>query len=820
MDLSDCGSAFPVAVRGVGGVGTLANVVSLVGSTSSTSTSRSGTDAYYCAILSSGGVDCWGSGYSGQLGDGVFRNSDFGTFSCTEKGLSSTCGSALPVPVSGVGGIGQLSGVVSITMHQQGMCALLTSGGVDCWGAWSHGELGNGARQSALPHGSATPTQVVGVDGTSTLTGVSSLLGINAAPWFAPTTCAVLASGGVDCWGANDRGQLGGGVDGDSALPVAVVDTAYDGGYLTGVSSLADSQGGICARLTSGGVDCWGDNSYGQLGLPVNTQSWLPAVGSNLSGVTAIDAGGFNTCALVSGGTVKCWGYNYYGELGNGTTSTSPPYGSTVPVSVTGLTGATAISTGNSHTCALLSGGTVKCWGYNYHGELGNGTTSTSPPYGSTVPVSVTGLTGATAIAAGSAHTCALITGGTVKCWGGNGYGELGDGTTTDSTVPVSVTGLTGATAISTGDSHTCALLSGGTVQCWGWNNDGQLGNGTRYSATAPVSVTGLTGVIAIAAGYYHTCALLSGGTVQCWGNNGGQLGDGTTTDSTVPVSVGGLTGAAAIGAGYGHTCAVISGGTVQCWGMNYIGELGNGTNTDSNVPVTVTGLTGVTAIAAGLEHTCALLSGGTVQCWGDNHYGELGTVGHNFSSVPVALKDASSAGSLLEGVSSLTATGPTLCALLATHQVQCWGYNGSGQLGNGEFSYTSGPSAVLGIGGTGVLGGVASLTPNDLGMCALLTTGQVDCWGDNTYGLLGDGDFNRTAVPVSVVGIGGVGALNGVSSLAATTMGMCAILATSQLNCWGKGIAGALGNGIFYRLNGMLSDTGSAVPVAVLSKV
>ena len=163
-----------------------------------------------------------------------------------------------------------------------------------------------------------------------------------------------------------------------------------------------------------------------------------------------------------------------------------------MPVSVTGLTGATAIAAGQYHTCALITGGTVQCWGHNAHGELGTGTNNDS-----NVPVTVTGLTGATAIAAGQDHTCALISGGTVQCWGHNHYGQLGNGNINNSPpygsyVPVNVFGLTGVTAITAGADHTCALLSGGTVQCWGYNLYGQLGNGSPYPAIVPVSVSGL----------------------------------------------------------------------------------------------------------------------------------------------------------------------------------------------------------------------------------------------------------------------------------------------------------------------------------------
>jgi hypothetical protein len=329
----------------------------------------------------------------------------------------------------------------------------------------------------------------------------------------------------------------------------------------------------------------------------------------------------------------------------------------------------TKLSSRGSSTCALLSDGTVRCWGTGGSGELGNGS-----KVGSAAPVAVTGLTGVTAITGGPNQHCAIVAGGAVKCWGLNGSGQLGNGGTSDSATPVSVTvsGATPATQVGALFSSTCTLVGTG-VKCWGDPINDELGDPT---ALASLNAVG------IAAGYDHVCALISGGTVKCWGNNrDGELGNGTSNNTSLtPVPVSNLSGVTSVAAGAFFSCAIVNGGAVKCWGHNVYGMLGNGTATthaaSSPVPVDVQNLSGpVVALAAGYFHICALISGGTVNCWGYNMKGMIGAGGSG---------DVVGIAQPVPGIAGATAViaGSFHSCAVTSGGVKCWGDNTNLQLG------------------------------------------------------------------------------------------------------------------------------------------
>ncbi len=772
--------------------------------------------SHSCAILSSGGVNCWGRNYSGQIGD------------------NSQDDALIPSQVSGI------DTAIALALGNQHSCALLSNGTVDCWGSDSFAELGNGTYNE----GSLTPVAV---------SDIHNATAISAGDRH---TCAILAGGGLSCWGSNNRGQGGIGGDGaQSATPLLVAgvsgaDAVYVGrgfgcatidasttscwGYnpanlldditslasltpveltdFSGALAVAGSTGHSCAAYADGSVKCAGSNLYGQLGDGSFSASAAAVVVSGIDDAVGVSLSSYHSCALRSTGEVECWGLNDHGQLGNGTTG----YGTPTPVTVVGVGNATAISSGAYHTCALLAAGGVQCWGYNNHGQLGDGTTASR-----STPVTVPGIEGAVAISLGNSHSCAALADGTVQCWGLNDRGQLGDGTTTQRTTPVSVLGVTNATAIAAGYSHSCALIDDGTVRCWGTNAYSMLGEGTSSSySTTPVEILGIQRAVGLATGLAdHLCALNDDGTVACWGRGDfAQLGDGSASYLLVPAMVSGFAChlgahtdsdcdgisddrepfyATASAGGTGHSCAVTASGGVQCWGGNDSGQLGDGSETQNATPVPVSGISNALTVGVGQSHSCALLSGGSVRCWGDNQYGQLGDGSNMTQPTPVTVEAINRAVAIAVG-------DWHSCALLDSGTVQCWGYNAEGQLGDGSQVNRDTPVGVTNA------NSVSAITAGSNHSCALLSDGTLECWGQGAYGQLGNGGNTLQSSPTAVLG------LTNAVSVAGGGRHTCAALDDGSVYCWGDNSEYQLGNAIFsFNTPAVVDGIGDAIAVS-----
>jgi alpha-tubulin suppressor-like RCC1 family protein len=677
-----------------------------------------------CALSRSGVVACWGLDNSNQLGDRKRVNS--------------------PVPVAPTSALPALAGrpLVALSAGYDHTCAQTGAAATICWGANGVGQLGTGTTSSAVP-----PTEVA-VAGTPLAGQTATHLAGGQSH-----TCARTAAGIVSCWGRNSQGQIGDGTTVDALVP-APLDRA--GGPLDGRSLVAVTAGQAhsCALAVDGTVACWGSNAQGQLGAgtfggrsprPVATLG-ASAVAPGAPAITGVVAGDREATVTweppASDGGSGVTGYVVTPEVGGVAQDPTPFASSATSGTVSGLTNGTAyrfrvtavnaagpgapsapsaevvptapatpaargLAVGTSHSCAVLDD-VLRCWGSNGSGQLGTGPGTGSSTRPAAVAVTGTPLEGATVVglAAGGAHTCAVVATGGVACWGGNATGQLGtgslDGAPTPAAVAIAGTPLEGAEVVQVvaGDAHTCALTAAGAVACWGRNVNGEVGDGTNEVRTAPTALatagTPLEGrrIVALAAGSGYTCAVTSDGGVACWGfNNGPQFGNRSRTSSSVPVSptVAGTAlegrAAVAVGAGYGHTCVTTTDGALVCWGANSYGQLGTGGTATAPLPTLVattgTVLEGrhVASLSLGLSHTCATTTDGAVACWGRNANGQVGDGSTVDAKVPRLIVEPSPGAA----PAAVAAGSSHTCARLATGATSCWGANNYGQLGDGS---------------------------------------------------------------------------------------------------------------------------------------
>lgn len=666
-------------------------------------------------------------------------------------------------------------------------------------------------------------------------------------------TCAIRSGGILRCWGHNQNGQLGLSnmeTVGDNEHPDDV--PAVDLG--TGRTAIQVAAGAehTCVIVNDGSVRCWGRNGSGQLGrgnsnyIGLNdTPNATPAVNLGVGRTaTALSAGNEHTCALLDNGAVRCWGVGSSGQLGLGNTDgigddETPDTAPTINLGA-GRT-ATAIASGQNHTCAILDTGDARCWGINAYGQLGLGNTNDvgDDETPNSVPsVNVGAGRTVTAITAGEYFTCALLDNASLRCWGANWYGQLGQGNGLDigddetvDTIPTVNVGA-GRTVISvaTGNNHVCAILDNDSTRCWGYPWAGQLGVGPTTGigddeapeAAPTVNLGPGRSARAITGGSEHSCAILDTGDIKCWGNTSfGQLGFGEDgiignnepITSSSPVELGAGRSAVSVVAGGFPTCAVLDNGSLRCWGFNGFFALGQGPGTaggatvgDNELPDSIPAInlgTGRTAssISANNESACAILDGGDTRCWGNNGYGQLG-LGHTDWVGDDETPGASPTINLGAGrtATGIAAGAGHTCALLDTGDVRCWGYPSQGAVGLGtptlygdDETPDAAPIVNLGAGRT-----ATQLVTGGQYNCAILDTGDVRCWGDNSQGQLGLGSTttigdNETPNSVPVVNLG-VGRT--ATKIATGSMHACAILDDGNVRCWGRNSFGQLGIG------------------------
>ena len=627
-------------------------------------------------------------------------------------------------------------------------CVRYSSGKLYCWGNNTSRQIQNsGTTTIAPPVESSTVAEEFAVGGYN--------------------TCIVLANGTAQCRGDNTYGALGIGTTS------AAVGTFGD---VTAISTTASkvSVGAIhgCAILTTGALECWGNNSYGQTGNNDNLVTTVftaitPAgFGANVEEVSTYD---YYVCARLQNNSVSCWGNMPIGGV------------TYAPTAVTSLpSNISQLEVGQKHACVMTSAGAVWCWGNNDYGQLGNGLfVASATPVQVTLPSDDT----ATKIAAGAFHTCAILQSGKGVCWGNNSYNQLSKFNLSSYQSPVDVQNYQG-TALSdfsfggwTDGMTGCALKTNQAVECFGSNSVKQLGAGSvATSSISSLPVTNLTATTtsSISMGESFICALLNTAGIQCWGSNAAnQIGNGGVGASVDPAETptGLGTGISKVKSSFKNSCALTTTNDLKCWGENTYGSLG--TCSAANTPQTITGSTNTSDFGIGRYHMCLVNTSGVVKCWGYNGYGQLGIGNFTFGCQPTPQTVT-----LPEKATSVALGFSFTCAIGESGKVYCWGGNSLGQIGVDTYAseYTT-PQHVSGLSAKAV-----EIVAGDAHACARLVTGEVECWGANTYWQLGRQTVTTNARSPAKVGL----LTYGVTKIHANMYTTCAIVEGGYAKCWG----------------------------------
>lgn len=473
--------------------------------------------------------------------------------------------------------------------------------------------------------------------------------------------------------------------------------------------------------------------------------------------------GSYHACVVLADGRVQCWGRNVKGALGSGTTGDADAPVDVVDLSGAPLSGGQHVSAGALHTCAALDGGKVMCWGDNSYGQIGDGTTVTPPG-----PTEVEGLVGAAdpVVRVSVRHntSCAVHSSGRLSCWGYNGYDELGLASSGSHVDPTTVNGVQ-VRAVGAGDQHQCVIDPTRQALCWGSGAVGQIDNSLLFNP-APVAIAGFANASALTVGANHAC-IIDDTTqqVSCWGSDSsGQRGEGLDGFAVIDVS-----------AGRNHTCAVLEGGGVMCWGRNIEKQLGQLPYTNREPPLAVpeydNARTAV-AVATGANHSCAVDSTNEVLCWGQNARMQLGDA----EKTPIAGLPSGQA------ILDIDAGNEFNCVATSVG-VYCWGANEWGQLGSGPGVRSASAVAVTDL---PTAQSPNLITAGAFHACTVTTDGELWCWGQNSYGQLGNGNRSPTS--------GAVFVLDNVVTASAGTFHTCAQLADDRVQCWGQNVLSQLG--------------------------